>query len=239
MAIIEWKREGKTAVLTMNNGENRHNPEFVAAMLGAFDEIEKDPEISAVVIISSDAKNWSQGIDLQWISGALGKKDFQSVKGFLYSMNKVFKRIMLYPVPVIAAVNGHAFGNAALMACACDFRLMKADRGFFCFPEVDINISFLPGMIAIIRKAFPDFKIAEAVLTGKRMDAAELERDRVLYKACRDEGELMAESLAFANTFSKGRPIFGELKKRFSREIVEIIDTQDPAYIEPLKIMIK
>lgn len=238
MSIIEWKKEGKVAVLTMNNGENRHNPEFVAAILGAFDDIENAPEISAVVITSSDEKNWSQGIDLQWITGALGNKDYQGIKDFLYGLNKIFKRILLYPMPVIAAMNGHVFGDGCILACACDFRLMRASKGFFCFPEVDINIPFLPGMIAIIRKAFPDFKISEAVLTGKRMDAGELERDRVIYKACRDDEELMAEALAFANSFNKNRAIFGELKKRFNREIIEAIDTQDPAYIEPLKILV-
>lgn len=238
MPIIEWKKDEGIAVLVMNNGENRHNPDFVAAMLNAFDEIERDETVTAVVITSSDEKNWSQGIDLQWITGALGQKDFQSIRDFIYGLNKIFKRMLLYPVPVIAAMNGHTFGNGAVLACACDFRFMKADKGFFCFPEVDINIPFLPGMIALIRKTFPEYKIPGAVLTGKRMGAPELFHDKVITWACEDREELMAEALGFAKTFQKGRPIFAELKKRFNKEIVEIMDTQDPAYIEPLKFLL-
>jgi enoyl-CoA hydratase/carnithine racemase len=238
MPIIEWKKEDGIAVLTMNNGENRHNPEFVSAMLNVLDEIERDETVSAVVITSSDEKNWSQGIDVQWITGAFGKKDVRSIRDFMYGLNKIFKRILLYPVPVIAAINGHAFGNAALMACACDFRFMKADKGFFCFPEVDINIPFLPGMIALIRKTFPEYKIPAVVLTGKRMGAPELFHDKVITWACEDQKELMHEALAFAKTFNKKRPIFAELKKRFHKEIIEIMDTQDPAYIEPLKLFL-
>jgi len=52
MAIIEWKKDGTVAVMTMNTSENRHNPDFNRAILGAFDEIEGDEEISSVVITS-------------------------------------------------------------------------------------------------------------------------------------------------------------------------------------------
>lgn len=238
MPIIEWKKEDGVAVLVMNNGENRHNPEFVSAMLDALDEIERDQGVTAVVITSSDEKNWSQGIDVQWITGAFGRKDFQSIREFMYGLNRIFKKVLTYPVPVIAAINGHAFGNAALMACACDFRFMKSDKGFFCFPEVDINIPFLPGMIALIRKTFPEYKIPAAVLTGKRMGAPELFHDKVITRACEDQEELMHEALSFAKTFKKQRPILAELKKRFHKEIIEIMDTQDPAYIEPLKLLL-
>jgi enoyl-CoA hydratase/carnithine racemase len=67
MAIISWKREGTVAVLSMDNGENRQNPAFVEAFLGAMNAIEADREAHAVVIASSDVKNWTQGLDLEWI----------------------------------------------------------------------------------------------------------------------------------------------------------------------------
>ncbi|MCX5818716.1 MAG: enoyl-CoA hydratase/isomerase family protein, partial [Deltaproteobacteria bacterium] len=132
MSVIEWKKVETVGVITMNNGENRHNPDFIRALLTAFDEIEGDPGISSVIIASSDPKNWSQGIDLQWITGAMAKNDLQGMRDFMYGLNRIFKRILLYPMPVIAAINGHAFGDGTIMACACDFRFMKADRGFFC-----------------------------------------------------------------------------------------------------------
>ena len=239
MAILEWKKEGTVAVITMTNGENRHNPDFAALLMGTLDEIEKDMDVSSVVISSSDEKNWSQGIDTNWLMVAYGKKDFQAIRDFLYGMNKIFKRIILYPLPVIAAINGHAFGNGAILACACDYRFMRSDKGFFCFPEVDINIPFLPGMVCIIRKAFPEYKVTEAVFSGKRMVGPELEADKVIVKACQGQEELMAAAIAFAGTFKKGRPIFGELKKRFRKEIISAIDNDDPAYIEPLSIIMR
>jgi enoyl-CoA hydratase/carnithine racemase len=239
MSIIEWKKLETVGVITMNNGENRHNPEFIRAILTSFDEIERDPMISSVIIASSDPKNWSQGIDLLWMTDAMAKNDLQGLRDFMYGLNRIFNRILLYPMPVIAAINGHAFGDGTIMACACDFRFMKADRGFFCFPEIDINIPFLPGMQAIIRKAIPYYKLEELVFSGKRTGAAELEAHHVIMKACENEEALMRETLAFAKSFNKKRPIFGEMKKRFHRTIIETMEKEDPAFIEPLQLMIQ
>jgi enoyl-CoA hydratase/carnithine racemase len=55
------------------------------------------------------------------------------------------------PLPTVASFNGHAFGAAAMLATAHDYRVMRDDRGYFCFPEVDINIPFTPGIAALIQ----------------------------------------------------------------------------------------
>ncbi len=238
MAVVEWKKDESVAVVVMNNTENRHNPDFAAGMLQVFDEIEKEADIFSVVITSSDAKSWSQGIDLIWITGAMEKKDFASIKKFMYDMNDVFKRILLFPMPVIAAMNGHTFGNGSILACSCDYRFMKADRGFFCFPEVDVNIPFLPSMLQTIRKAIPYYKLEELIFSGKRVGAKELEEHHVLVKACDDAEALMRESLAYAKTYRKGRPIFAQHKLRLHKHIIEVMEKEDPAYIEPLNLMV-
>ena len=237
MSILEWRKEGTVAVVTMTNGENRHNPTFTEAILKAFDEIEKDEGVSSVVIASSDAKNWSQGIDVQWLMGAFNSKDFPAIKDFMYGLNRIFKRILLYPMPVIASINGHAFGDGSIMACACDFRFMKSSKGFFCFPEIDISIPFLPGMICLVKKAFPYYKLEEAVYSGRRYGARELEEHHVIVKSCEDDETLLREAIAFAGSFTKKRAIFGEMKRRYHKQIIEVMDREDPEYIESLKLM--
>jgi enoyl-CoA hydratase/carnithine racemase len=237
MAIIEWNKEKTIAIMVLSNGENRHNPDFIKAFLQIMDDIERDPVVTSVIITSNDEKNWSLGIDLGWITDAYGNKSFQDIKDFMYGLNRIFTRVLLFPTPVIAAINGHAFGNGSILACACDFRFMKSDRGFFCFPEVDINIPFLPGMFAIIKKAFPYYKLEEVTYSGKRLGAAEMEEHHVIVKSCANSETLMQESLAFATTFQKKRPILGELKKRFHKAIIDVINNEDPPYIESLQLM--
>ncbi|MBN1534750.1 MAG: enoyl-CoA hydratase/isomerase family protein [Spirochaetes bacterium] len=239
MDVVKWEKNDSVAVVTMCNGENRHNPSFAEGMLRCFDEILKDESNHAVILTSTDQKNFSQGIDVGWLLGRKQENDLDSIKKFMYSMNNVFKTILLYPMPVIAAINGHAFGNGAIIACACDFRFMKSDKGFFCFPEVDISIPFLPSMIAWVKKAIPYYKFMELKLTGKRATAPELERDHVIVKACTDQTDLMNQAMEFAKTFHKRRGIYGEMKKRLNKDVIEIMEKEDPVFIEPLFIMVE
>ncbi|NTV57702.1 MAG: enoyl-CoA hydratase/isomerase family protein [Deltaproteobacteria bacterium] len=239
MSIVLWEKKDTVAVLTMNNKENRMNLDYASAMIQALDEILEDKGIFSVVICSSDEKNWSQGIDLQWLMERKAADDLNAIRSFLYRMNDLFKKLLLYPMPVIAAINGHAFGNGALLSCTCDFRFMRSDKGFFCFPEVDVSIPFLPGMIAFARKAIPEYKYQEMVYSGRRFTASELEEHHVIRKACRDQDELMKESMDLARTFEKKRGIFGELKKRMYKSVIQALDKEDREFIEPLSIVVQ
>lgn len=239
MAIIEWKMDETVAIVRMNNGENRHNLDFANGMLKTLEEIRSDPAITAVILTSNDQKNFSLGVDVEWLGIKMGEKDMESIKAFLYGMNNVFKELLLFPVPVIAAINGHAFGNGSIISCACDFRFMKSDKGFFCFPEVDLGIPLLPGMIAFVKKAVPYYKLQEMVYTGRRIGAKELEEHHIIEKASANAEELMKDAMSFAKGFKKKRGIFGELKKRMHKQIVEIIEKEDPEFIEPLFLMVQ
>ncbi len=141
-------------------------------------------------------------------------------------------------MPVIAAINGHAFGDGSIMACCCDYRFMKSGRGsLFCFPEGTSAFLFCPACRPSITKPSHTIKVQEAAFSGKRYGAAELAAHHVIEKACDDEETLLKEAVAFARTYQKKRPIFGEMKKRFHKNIIAAIENEDPKYIESLKIM--
>ncbi len=239
MAVIDQTKDESVAVLRMINNTNKQNLEFADQMNQTLDNILEDRDIYSIIITSSDEKNFSQGVDIDWLTRKYNARDFESIKSFLYGINNIFKKILLMPVPVIAAINGHAFGNGAILACACDFRFMKKDKGFFCFPEVDISIAFLPGMIEFIRKAIPEYKFNEMKLSGRRVAAAELEEHHIIEKASQNQEELMRDALNFAKGFKKNRAIFGEHKKRMHKKIIEVIDNEDPKIIESLNLFIQ
>ncbi|MFP4040723.1 MAG: enoyl-CoA hydratase/isomerase family protein [Desulfosudaceae bacterium] len=238
MSIVDLTLESTVAVLTMDNGENRQNLAFAQAMGTAIDQALADESVTAIIITSAGDKFFSAGVDLEWMMERFGENAMDDIRAFMYGMNDVFKKCLLAPVPVIAAINGHAFGNGAILACACDFRLMKSDRGFFCFPEVDVSIPFLPGMVAFVKKAIPYYKFNRMKLTGQRVPAPELEAHHIIEQACADKDDLMAQSLAFAGSFNKKRTIFGEHKRRLHKHIIAIMDQEDPEYIEPLNLMV-
>jgi enoyl-CoA hydratase/carnithine racemase len=238
MPVVTWKKENRTAVVEMCNGPNRMNQVFSNDLNHCLDQVQEDSDVRAMILTSTDEKNFSQGIDVEWIGQKIHEKDNDTVKAFMYGMNNIFKRLLLFPVPVIAAVNGHAFGNGAIISCACDFRFMRKDRGFFCFPEVDVGIPFLPGMVAFVRKAVPEPLFNQMILSGRRMTAQELEAGHVIIKACDNQETLMTEALAFASAFDKKRGIFQELKQRMHKDLIQVLDEQDPVYIDPLNLFV-
>ncbi|MEO0436129.1 MAG: enoyl-CoA hydratase/isomerase family protein [Pseudomonadota bacterium] len=236
MSCINFEIQESVAVVTMANGENRQNPSFAEAMLDALAAAEAEETVRAIILTSSDEKNWSQGVDLAWMMEAQQKGDEEAIRSFMYGMNKVFARLLTISVPTIAAINGHAFGNGAMLACSCDFRFMRSDRGYFCFPEVDINIPFMPSMIGFVRKAIPEYLFNELKLTGRRATAPELEEDKVLVAACADRAATFETAMDFAKTFDKGRGIFGEHKRRMHKSILATMENEDRPLIESLTL---
>lgn len=231
MAIIEYELDQGVAILFMNDGENRFNLNFLNAFLKVLDGIEQDTDAHALVVTASHEKIFSNGIDLDWLLPILQKQDTKTAALFFHTLNRLFKRLLLYPMVTVAAISGHAFAGGAILSCAFDFRFMRSDRGFFCFPEVDLGIPFLPGMIALIRKAIPPYKMGELHLTGKRITAEECEAHHIVVKACHRQ-DLMKEALAFAGEQKKRRSVLTEMKRRMHSAVVHAIEVEDPPVID-------
>jgi len=231
MAIVEWKKDGSVAIMMMNNGENRQNPKWTETMLAVYDEIIADHEIKAIVLTSSDPKNFSLGVDLDWMTNAYATKDYPALSDWKFNSG-FFKALLMSPVPTIAAITGHAFGNGAMLAGACDFRFMRMDRGYFCFPEIDLGVQFTPSMIEWMKRIMPYHLFVRMKFTGERITAAELEKHNVILKACENAEKTLEEAVAFAKTFNKSRTTLVEMKRRTYKHILDKIETDDLRYYE-------
>lgn len=148
------------AVLNLGESENRFSPDWLDSIEAHLDEAEKSAQ--ALLTIGT-GKFYSNGLDLDFFLSNPDRADW-----YVDRVQKLFARVLTFPMPTLAAVNGHAFGAGAMIAMSHDFRLMREDRGYFCFPEVDINIPFTPGMAALIQaKVSPQTAVA-SMTTGHR-----------------------------------------------------------------------
>lgn len=232
MAIVHWEKDGTVAIMTMTNGENRHNPDWAEAMLATYAEIINDTEVKALVLTSSDPKNFCLGVDTAWLMKILGENDYPAISRWLYSTGEVFKSMLMAPIPTIAAVTGHAFGNGAMLAGACDFRFMRADRGYFCFPEIDMGIQFAPSMIEWMKRIMPYHLFTRLLFTGAKIDASELEKYNVILQSCESAEKTVEEAVAFARTFNKSRTALAEMKQRTYKHILDKMVNEDPQYFD-------
>ncbi len=153
--------DGDIAILDLGDDENRFSPEFL-------DEV--DAQLDAVLargahglVTTADSKFYSNGLDLDWLGAHSDQGDW-----YVGRVQGLLARMLTLPIPTAAAVVGHAFGAGAMLAIAHDFRVMRDDRGFFCFPEVDIRIPFTPGMAALIQAKLTPQAAVASMTTGRR-----------------------------------------------------------------------
>ena len=231
MAMYEYTLDEQVAVLTMN--ETKFNINSLTEFLSVLDQIEKDTEAKALVVRSSDEKIWSNGIDLDWLLPHVQKRERNVTDIFSAKLNELLKRILVYPMITVAAITGHAFAGGAIMACCFDFRFMRKDRGFLCFPEVDLGIPFMPSMTAMVKKAVPMYLVEDMQLTGRRLTADELESRHVIRKACTMD-ELMGEAISFARGLNKERAIVAKLKNVLHKDVLKVMEVEDPPAIKSL-----
>ncbi len=171
MPTMELTKQGTVYVLTLTNGTNGNT--FTEDVVGEYhdimDQLEASPENSALILTSSDPKFWCNGINLEWLL----KQPPEYFPKFIELLDELFLRFSLLPMPTVGCLTGHVYADGAILAASLDFRLMREDRGFFCFPEVDLKIHFSPVMNDIIR-LLPDHQaLNELVLTGRRVGGKE------------------------------------------------------------------
>jgi enoyl-CoA hydratase/carnithine racemase len=210
MSVIDVSREGAVFVLTMSAGENRFNRTFIDALDAALDEVEASKGPAALVTTGGTEKFYSNGLDLAWIGSDEGRA---AGAGFVQDVISVFARLLTFPIPSVAAINGHAFAAGGMLALAHDFRVMRADRGFFCLPEVDINVALAPGMTALIQAKLAAHVVIETILTGVRLGGPQCV-ERGIVDAAAAGPEVLPQAIERAAALSgKDRGTYGALKR--------------------------
>lgn len=161
------ERDGDVFVLHLGDrdaevSENRFHPDRLAAIHSLLDEVEAHNGPAALVTAAT-GKFWSNGLDIDWVGANL-----PDLPGYLDSVHALYVRLLTFPAATVAAVQGHAFGAGAMLALVHDFRVMRGDRGYWCLPEVQLNMPFTVGMSALIRSRLPIQTAVEAITTGRR-----------------------------------------------------------------------
>jgi len=217
--MIDLRREGDVFVLSMDAGENRFLPEFTAAWNEALDEVEKAGGPKALVTTGT-GKFYSNGLDVEYMTSC------GDIPAYVSTVLAVMKRILVFPAYTVAAVNGHAFGAGAQIALAHDARLMRAERGYFCMPEIDMQAHLHPGMTAIIQARLPHQSAHELIVTGTRYPA-ELALSRRIVDEVLPEAELLPRAIALAAELApKAHPIMSRLKADMYPRALEALDAK-------------
>ena len=217
---MELTKEGEVHVLTLNNTEsaNTFTDSVILEHLNILDKLEAIEGNTSIVVTSSDPKAWSTGINLEWLTEK-GPEYFSSLKT---SLDAMFLRWVRLPMPTIACLTGHTFAGGAILSCCFDFRLMRKDRGYFCFSEVDVKIPFSPTMHAVIEQISDKRALKEIALTGRRIGGEDAVRMSVV-DATYDQADLLPKTMELAAMLAtKDRATYSLIKAGLKADLYAI-----------------
>jgi len=219
MPTMELTKEGAVYVLTLTNGAgaNTLTEDVVGEYHDILDKLEASAENSALILTSSDQKFWCNGINLEWLL----KQPHDYFPKFVELLDELFLRFSLLPMPAVGCLTGHVYAGGAILATTLDFRLMREDRGFFCFPEVDIKILFSPVMYDILRLLPDHYALNELVLTGKRIGGKEALTMKIVSAVYPGE-TLFDKSMELATSLAKkDRRTYAHIKRGLRQSLVK------------------
>ena len=167
MSSIELERRGEVVVLRMDDGENRFNRTSIDRWHQVLGELEST-EGPLAVVVTGTGKFFSNGLDLDWFA-----EHPDQAGGVVDDVHRLLGRMLVLPAYTVAAMNGHAFAGGAMLSCACDVRVMRDDRGYWCLPEVDLGLPLTVPMKEVVAVRLPRAAAYDSIMTGRRYTAAE------------------------------------------------------------------
>lgn len=210
------ERTSNTAIMTLTmHNEGKFNPASLAEFNQALDQVLDDETITGL-IISGEEKTFAQGLDLEYLTAE--KPDI--AMDFVHQCMQMIGRLLSFPVPVVSAINGHAFGLGAMIALASDYQVMREDRGYFCLPEVDLGMVLIPSMNALVINKMNNKAVRDSLLTGAKISGASALTAGFIDHCCSLEKLFIESEKIVTPMLGKNRHAVGGLKKGVNQAIL-------------------
>jgi len=216
------ERAGAIATLTLNRPDARNALDLVmrGELLSALDEVEADPQ-ARVVILTGAGGHFCAGGDVKTMrtkrqTAADGRRRVES-------LNRMVQRLVEFPRPTIAQVDGFAVGAGCNLALCCDL-IVAADRARF--GEVFGKIGLVPdgGGTWLLSRVVGLARAKELIFTAEIIEAAEAHRIGLVNRVVK-AADLAAETQALAERIATGPP----LALRLAKQMVNRAATSDLA----------
>ena len=210
-------RQDDVYLLDLGGDENRFHPDWLSQVDALLDEVAKSEEPRALVT-KATGKFWSNGLDLEWLFAHPDEYGAYSAR-----VHALLARMLSLPMVTVAALQGHTFAAGAMLSLCHDLRVMRADRGFWCLPEADINIPFTPGMSALIQSRLTPPTAHEAMVTARRFGGQEAYARQIVDQAV-SETEVLDTAIALAHAnAAKAGPTLETIKTRMYAPVLSAL----------------
>lgn len=166
---VRVERIGDAALIVIDRpqAQNAISRPTMAELGTALDEVAADPDIRVVALRGQGERVFVSGGDLKELASIRTEEE---ARAMAMTMRTLLDRVASLPVPVVAALNGHAFGGGCEVAVACDLRI-AADDVKLAFNQVDLGIMPAWGGIERLQALVGRGRALYLVTTGLPIDA--------------------------------------------------------------------
>ena len=213
-AIIYDKHDG-IGYLTLNRPEvlNALNTKLREELAEALDDARHDPEVAVVILTGAGERAFSAGMDLKEFSQRQGEPQ-PLTESRRYRFDRV-NPVFTFDKPIIAAVNGLAFGGGTEMALLCDI-IVASEKASFALAEVKRGIIPGNGGTQRLPRMIGKNRALEMIMTGAPVDAHEAHRMGIANHVV-PAGELISKAEEIARLIQANAPVAVRLAKEAVR----------------------
>ena len=211
--LVDHLADGRIALITLNrpHADNAITTEMGARLTEAVETIAVRPAIRVVVLTGAGTKAFSVGSDLRQRKN-MTKEDWlrqrQDFDRTLYTVRQLRK-------PVLAAVNGVAYGGGSELAQSTDF-IIASEKATFGQPEAMLGLAAGGGSPALLPRLLPPGRAMQMLMTGDPIDAQEAHRLGMVNEI-HPPGELMDAAMRIAEKIAGNSPTAVQAVKRAVR----------------------
>src|SRR3954467_8287829 len=139
--LVVKETRGAVALLTFNRPDklNALNYALIDKLMALLDQVEDDASVHVVILTGAGDRAFSAGADIHEFSESIRQGPDAAAKAFVRRGQAMTSRLEAFPKPVIAAVNGIAFGGGCEIAEAVHLAV-ASERASFAKPEINIGI---------------------------------------------------------------------------------------------------
>ncbi|MBA4751098.1 MAG: crotonase/enoyl-CoA hydratase family protein [Sphingopyxis sp.] len=218
--LIQRQLDGHIATLTINRPETRNaisDPDVLESLLAALDWIDSEQAVRVAILTGAGTAFSSGGnikaikSDIAYQGGAAGSRRF-----YRNTIQRLPERFERLEVPVIAAVNGPAYGVGCDLACMCDLRIASRSA-VFAMSFVKLGLIPGDGGAFLLPRIVGHARASEMTLTGEALDA-ETSLSIGLVSKVVDDDALMPEAHRMAALIAQNSPVAVRLARQLLRK---------------------
>ena len=190
--------------ITLNRPDfaNAFNTQMATDLMHCFEALAMDAgDTRCIVITGAGERAFCAGGDLKERDGM--SNEAWTAQHLIYE--RMIRAVIDCPLPLIAAVNGAAFGGGCELACAADF-IYASDNARFAMTETSLGIIPGAGGTQTLARALGERRAKELILSARRFDAEQAHRWGLVNEVLTPEN-LLAEVLQVASRIAANAPI--------------------------------